>query len=889
MSLAPGTRLGPYEIVAPLGAGGMGEVYRARDSKLKREVAIKVLPDAFAKDAQARARFEREALAVAALSHPNILSIYDFGSDGGIAYAVMELLEGETLRAKLAAGPPSQKLAMDYALQIAKGLSAAHQKGVVHRDLKPENVFVDKDGHVKILDFGLAKRTAPEAADDVTSAPTGSAPTGPGTVMGTLGYMSPEQARGRDVDHRSDIFSFGAMLYELLSGAKAFKRDSAADTMAAILNEEPPALSESGRSIPLALEQIIKHCLEKSAGQRFQSARDVVFALETLSSPLPSTPIPSPNPPRVGWPARRLWLAVAVATLVVSSLLVWRAVRTPTAKGGKAARIVVLPFENLGSPEDTYLAAGLTEEVISRLANVQGLSVISRTTAIGYDRKGKTIAQIGADLGVAFVLEGTVQCERQPGRESRVRITPQLIQVADDSHLWADRYDRVLADIFAIQSEVAESVVSAMGVKLLPREKTALKAASTNDMEAYGFYLRGLEFISRSTSKEDQEGALRMFQAAVDRDPRFTQALARLARTYAGLYHFQWDRSREHVKRAKDALDRLVALGPDLAETHIARGYYHYWGLVDYPRALDEFKAAFLLQPGNSEVLEGISAILRRQGRWQESAEESAKVLEMDPRSSNALLHHGQTCVLLRRYEEAARVLALAASFNPQAGILWAFRVRVQLLWHGDVDNARSLVAEAGQVPRLYDTAGVLAYEAFRVALIRRDFRGALRLLEGEKREAFYMQFFYLPIELLRAETHRLSGENDLARLSFEASRRRLQELIAKDPDDSRYHSALGIACAGLGLREEALRAAQRGSELMPPSKDLWRAPWRIKDLALVHTMLGQQDEAIDQLDSLLSRTGEISTHMLRLEPRWDPLRANPRFQALLAKYGDPP
>ena len=697
MSLSPGTRLGPYEVVAPLGAGGMGEVYRARDSKLKREVAIKVLPDAFAKDAQALARFEREALAVAALSHPNILSIHDFGSDGGIAYAVMELLEGETLRAKLAAGSPPPKLALDYALQIAKGLSAAHQKGVVHRDLKPENVFVDKDGHVKILDFGLAKRTLPEGADDTTGVPTGSLP---GTVMGTLGYMSPEQVRGRDVDHRSDFFSFGAMLYELLSGKRAFKRDSAADTMAAILNDEPPALSESGRSLPLALEQIVKHCLEKSAAQRFQSARDVVFALETLSSPLPSTPAPPPERLRLGWPGRRLWFAVALVAVAVSSLFVWRAARAPrTAMSGKPARIVVLPFENLGAPEDTYFAPGLTEAVISRLANLQGLSVISRTTARGYDRKGKTIPQIGTDLGVDFVLEGTVSWGRGTGRESRVRITPALTQVADDTQVWADQYDRVTADIFAIQSEVAESVVRAMGVKLLPREKTALRAVSTNDKEAYDFYLRGLEFAEKGQGKEDQEGALRMFQAAVDRDPRFTQALARLARTHLSYYWYYFDRSQERVDRAKDALDRLGALGPDLAETHIARGFYHYWRLLEYPRALDEFKAALSLQPSNSEVLEGISYVLRRQGRWQESAEQSAKWLEIDPRSPVALIQHGLTCVLLRRYAEADRVLALLASFNPQMGHSWAWRAWVQLLWHGDVEKARSLVFEAARSP----------------------------------------------------------------------------------------------------------------------------------------------------------------------------------------------
>ncbi len=261
----------------------MGEVYRARDSKLKREVAIKVLPQALAADPEALARFEREALAVAALSHPNILSIFDFGNEDGIAYAVMELLEGETLRGKLDDSPVMQRQAIDYALQIAKGLSAAHGKGVVHRDLKPENVFVSTDGHVKILDFGLAKRV--DAAAEQTSAPTGSGHTRPGTVMGTMGYMSPEQLRGLSVDHRSDIFSFGAILYELLSGQKAFKRDTASDTIAAILKEEPPELTQSSRNISPALDRLVRHCLEKDRENRFQTAKDIAFALSEASSP----------------------------------------------------------------------------------------------------------------------------------------------------------------------------------------------------------------------------------------------------------------------------------------------------------------------------------------------------------------------------------------------------------------------------------------------------------------------------------------------------------------------------------------------------------------------------------------------------------------------------
>ena len=284
MTLSAGTQLGSYEILSPLGAGGMGEVYRARDSKLKREVAIKVLPQSLAADADALARFEREALAVAALSHPNILAIFDFGRHEGMAYAVTELLEGETLRGKLDTGPIPQRQAVDYALQVARGLSAAHEKGIVHRDLKPENLFVSKDGHVKILDFGLAKKVEAVGEHEKTSAQTGSGHTEPGTVMGTMGYMSPEQVRGLPVDHRSDLFSLGAILYEMLSGRKAFKRDTASDTMAAIMRDEPPELTQSGRNVSPALDHIVRHCLEKDRENRFQTAKDVAFALSEASA-----------------------------------------------------------------------------------------------------------------------------------------------------------------------------------------------------------------------------------------------------------------------------------------------------------------------------------------------------------------------------------------------------------------------------------------------------------------------------------------------------------------------------------------------------------------------------------------------------------------------------
>ena len=894
----PGTAPRPVRDPRSDRPGGMGVVYRARDAKLDRDVAIKVFPSPWPAIRPRSARFEKEAKAVAALSHPNILAIHDFGNDAGIAYAVMELLEGTTLRTRLDGGPIPQNRAVDFALQIAKGLSAAHERGIVHRDLKPENLFVAKDGHLKILDFGLAKRVEPAAPGKETSAPTVSGETQPGTVMGTLGYMSPEQVRGLAVDHRSDVFAFGAILYELLSGERAFRRDTSADTLSATLKEDPPDLSESGRNVSPSLDRIVRHCLEKDRDNRFQSFRDIVFALSDVTltrAPSGGTPISEPHDPvpSQGPKSRKAFVLAGVAIAVlaaVGAIFLWR---SHAGKGPSVRRIVVLPFENLGSPDDGYFAAGVTEEISSRLANLSGLSVISRVTANGYDRKGKTIRQIGSDLGVDYVLEGAVRWDRTPGHEERVRITPELIQVSDDTRVWSDRFDRVTAGVFEVQSEVAENVARAMDLKLLPGEEARLMAASTSDLEAHDLYIRGLEMANRSQTRPDQEGGLRLFESALQRDPRFPQALAMLVRTHLSLYfyfeRFKVPPDKAHLEAAKAALDRLVALGGDLAETHVARAYYEYWGFGNVPVGLAEFQVALALQPSNSDAISGISFIYRRQGRWAEAAEAGARWLEIDPRDPHALFQYGHMCSLVRRYGEADRAYRLSTTFGPRNSIPWAYRAWLQILWHGDVAGARVILDEAREVAGLDDEQGLVAYRSYTVALAERNFKKALEGLDAERRSVLVTQMQYNPIDLLRAEALALSGQHDEARQYFEAARKDLEAPLANNPEDFRYQSALGVACAGLGLREEALKAGERGVELMPASKDAWRARWPMESLARIHVMLGQQEEAIDQLGLLLAQTGEVSGNVLRVDPRWDPLRSNARFQALLGKRAEKP
>ena len=588
---------------------------------------------------------------------------------------------------------------------------------------------------------------------------------------------------------------------------------------------------------------------------------------------------------------RRLAVAgLAVLLLVAAIIAVWKLLsRPPTqrqeAVQGQSVRVVVLPFENLGAAEDAYFAAGMTEEITSRLANVQGLGVISRTSAIGYDGRGKTVKQIGRDLGVDFVLEGSVRWERALGRESRVRITPQLIRAADDTHIWSDRYERVLADVFAIQSEVAENAVKAMGVALLPNERAALKEVSTQDLEAYQLYLRGRELESRGVVRKDIDGALQMYQDAVHRDPQFAQALAGMARTNLAMYWEYFDRSRERLVKAREAAELAVQLRPDLAEAQTALGLYYYWGKLNYPKALDSFAAALRSQPNNSDALAGIGFVLRRQGRWVEAMEKFSTVVDLDPKNAARVFDVGLTNELAGRYDDADRAFIRTLSLNPLYAGAYAERAWQQLVWRGDTDKAQAVLDEAARVAGLTDDVGYIAEIQLRVSLCRRDYSGALRRLEAETRPAIDNQDGFWPIPLLRGNVYRLAGQPSLAQNSYEAARLELEKKVRQTPDDDRFRSSLGIACAGLGRREEAVREARLACDLMPASKDALRAIFRLWELAVVLAIADRPAEAIVTLDELLARSGWWTPQVLRLDPTWDPLRPDPRFQALLVKY----
>ncbi len=626
MPLARGSRLGPYEILAPLGAGGMGEVYRARDSKLDRFVAIKVLPESVAADPDRLARFEREAKAIAALSHPNILAIHDFGTHEGVSYAVMELLEGETLRGKLEAGPIHQKQAVDYALQIAKGLSAAHEKGIVHRDLKPENLFVGKDGHVKILDFGLAKREEPMAPDEETGAPTVSGHTEPGTVMGTVGYMSPEQVRGRPADRRSDIFSFGVVLYEMLTGRRAFRGDTAVETMSAILKEEPPGLAGSESGVLPALERVVRHCLEKSPAERFQSARDIAFALGEASSG--SAPGAAESGPR-------------------------RSIRS----------LVVLPFENRsGDPAQEFFSDGMTDALIADLAQIAALRVISRTSAMRFKGTHPALSQIARELNVDGVVEGSAL---RVG--DRVRITVQLVDVASDRSLWAKSYERGMSDILALQSEVAHAIADEIRIQVTPEEQARLRSKGSVNPAAHVAYLQGSFLWNRFTGESVKEAILR-FEEALAFDPNYAVAYAGLANSYIMLANHHILPPREGYSLGRKAAERGLSLDDSLAELHTSLGWIHRLFDWDWPAAERECLQAIELNPGYAFGHDRYALLLSGMGRHEEAIAEAERALEVDP--LNLLTHTvvGDTLFYARRFDRSVAAYRKCLELDPTFG-----------------------------------------------------------------------------------------------------------------------------------------------------------------------------------------------------------------------------
>jgi len=790
-----GKTLGHYRITEKLGEGGMGEVFLAEDTSLQRKVALKFLPPGMQKDDTARRRFLREARSAAALDHPYICHINEVAKSGGQDFIVMEYVEGQSVKDRLGKGPLSPGEALPIAIEVAEALEAAHGKGIIHRDIKPANVMLTQTGHAKVMDFGLAKQVAPSGAME-TAAETVTALTSDGSTVGTLAYMSPEQLRGQEVDGRSDIWALGVTLYEMVSGARPFHGQSGVDLTSAILNQAPRPLPSR---VKPEIAVLIGRCLEKDPGKRYQQAGELREALAAVQAGTVS--------PWVGMRYRLThgrWPVVAAtvfALLILAGILITLDVAGLRSRlAGKmgipprVVRLAVLPFANVsGDAEQEYLSDGLTAEMTVQLARLhpETLLVIARTTAMRYKKTDKPVDQIGRELGADYVLEGSAQ--REAGR---IRITADLIRVADQTQLWADRYERELAGILALQNDVARQVARALALKLLPAEQARLAGAKTVDPEVYDLLLKGRERLGRATAA-DIDAAEQYCLQALAKDPASAAAYGGISAVWALRQQFGLAHPRDAGPKAKAAALKAVELDDTLAGVHGVLGDMFAWTDFDFAAADREYKRALELDPNDAGSRAAYSHILMILGRPDEAMQQIERAVAMDPLAEWLRLYYAAVLLGARRYDDA---LAQA-------------RVAVR--------------AQPGNLPAL----GVLVVAAH----MKREYADAIAA---------------------NAACYEGMGRQDVA------------EVLKKGYAESGYAGALRQATE--------VELAKHGGE-----------PGVAMDAANNYVMAGDNARALDWLEKAYAERNPSMTYV-GCNPIYDPLRAEPRFQALLRQMNLP-
>ena len=861
------TVMGHYKVMAKLGVGVTGEVYLAEDTLLGRRVALKFLPLRLIADQDFRARFQLEAQLAAKLTHPNIVTVYETSEYKGRPFIVMEYVEGQLLRAVVQSRTLPIPQVIELAIQICEGLSKAHQSGVIDRDIKTSNILIGQDGRARIADFGMASMAESRGLTKSDSS------------SGAIGYKSPEQVLGEEADTRSDLFSVGVVLYEMAAGRTPFMREDDSSTMQAVVHDQPQPLARYREGVPDELQRIVSKALAKDRSLRYQHANEILADLRALSAERAETPRKRTS--RGGW--NRFVIGAAVVVLLAIAGY-WLANKYGVLKIKKPETdrkmLAVLPFENLGSSDDEYFADGITDEITAKLATIHDLGVISRTSTMLYKHTTKSLREIAKELGVDYVLEGTLLWDK--GRDtSRVRILPQLIRVSDDTHLWAETYQRPLTDIFAMQSDIATRIAEAMNITLLTSENAALQTMPTRNLDAYQAYLRGLDYWSRpDLTRENCMLAEQMFQEAAGLDSTFALAYAQLAYVHAGMYLNGYDPVREHLVQAKVAVDRALELQPNLPWAHAALGYYYYWCFRDYDRALEQLALAEAGLPSDPDVLGAKAYIWRRQGKFRAAVERLEWVFLLNPRNAVLPNEIAGTYRVLREYASEEKFYNRSIALVPNQVDAYVNKAWNCYTWRGDTSLARTTLAS---IPKQDDDATRFAW--FWLHLYERDYASALDRLAATSPMGEVNGVSFIPKPQSAAMVYNFMNEPDRARAYYDSSRVILEKAVKELPDDHRVHSSLGIVYAGLGRKDDAIREGKLGVELLPVSKDAMIGPVGVEGLALIYVMVGEYDAALDQIEYLFSIPCFLSVPYLRLDPRYDPLRNLPRYQKLVEKY----
>jgi eukaryotic-like serine/threonine-protein kinase len=892
-----GQTIGHYRISKRIGTGGMGEVYLASDVTAGRNAALKLLPMRFTGDAERLKRFQQEAHAVVGLNHPNVLTVYEVGQVHSTHYIASELIEGETLRQRLARGPMQLGEAVEIAIQVASALAAAHHAGIIHRDVKPENIMLRPDGYVKVLDFGIAKLAEQEvpvamAQEEAVKL----VETNLGSILGTVRYMSPEQARGASVDKRTDIWSLGAVLYEMVSRRAPFTGGTPGEVMAAILATEPPPLSNYTAQIPGELQQIVNKALGKDPEKRYQSANEMLEALKGLRHKLEFTAEMERSV------ATRLWLrwtrsptalvltVLAGGALALALSIYW--LRNPTKNPTPEKSIAVLPFENLSEEKaNAYFTEGIQNEILTKLATVHDLKVISHTSTAKYKSKPENLKAVAQELGVSTVLEGAVQ-----RADDKVRVNVQLIDARADTHLWAKSYDRDLKDVLAVESEVSEEIAEALQANLSPGESHAIGAQRTPDTQAYDLFLRGEYEFRQAQSNPTAEAAYDradvFYRQALVRDPNFVEAAAELAQSQLTRHWFVSPLTVAHLDEVKSLIDHALALAPNSPEAHLALGLFFYWGHRQYENALTEFKRTLELQPNNALARLYCALVYRRRGEWERSLADTERAQELDPRDPSIAQSIGVTYTTLRLWKDAERAALRALAIDPHYAPAVVPLSIARLNGKGDPDSARRAFDEFPEATKgfigpptgfgsngnAFTVLGPLAY----IDVIQKRFTDAFQALENKVVNNDIVRRRQLAG---RAILRVLAGQTEAAKAAGEEALPLLEARLREQPGDSFAMTELSWVYLALGRNADALRISKQAADSMPIEKDALFGPSFQIGLAEMEARTGAPEEAVKRLRRLLSIPAGlgVSIARLKIDPIWDPIRNRPDFQQLLS------
>jgi len=862
---------GDYELLEEIGRGGQGVVFRAWQRSLNRIVAVKIIGIGQLTTGAHLKRLRREAEAAAKLNHPGIVPVYEVGEHDGTYYFSMRFVEGDCLDEVVGRGSISVREATELIAKIARTVHYAHEHGILHRDIKPGNILLDANGEPHLSDFGLARLVE-----------HGSTVTGSLEVMGTPSYMAPEQAVGNNaaVGRATDVYGLGAVLYELLTGHPPFAGATTYETIHLLLDSEPRQPRLWNRKIDRDLSAVCLKCLEKNPRYRYSSALELAEDLERW---LWDEPI---RAKRSGFFTHaRKWVQrnPIIAALITLSVLLAAGLGVMTWERESAHRIpagiAVLPFENLSDDkEDAFFADGVQDDILTKLAKIADLKVISRTSVMGYRGK-RDLRQIGRALGVSHVLEGTA---RRSG--GKVHVNAQLVDTRTDVGVWADEYEMDLKAAFAIPSEIAQKVAQELHAKISAAEKASIQQPPTSDFAAYDLYVRANNLLLTSFSSAARAKLLQaadLLNQAVARDPLFFHAYCQLAHTHGLLYLLGVDHTPERLASMEAAVQAAVRLRPDAGEAHLARAENLYFGYLDYDGALAQLELARRSLPNNFQVLAVQGYIQRRQGRWEESTRNLERAIDLDPRNFYLLQQIALSYGLLRRYADEISVLRRAFAIEPDDVNTNVALAAVQFHWKADtrplhqtIDSIRA--TNPGALPNV-------ANDWLSCALAERDVAEATNALNsfGELPLTDYVVHANRP--LIEGVLARLAKDEDKARAAFTAARTLQERAVQDEPDYGPPRCVLGLIDAALGRKEEAVREGRRAVELLSVEKDAINGPLMIKYLAMIAAWAGDKDLACEQLAVAVQPPSTVSYGQLKLEPNWDSLRGDPRFEKIVA------